>query len=98
MPEIERVAILGAGAMGAFFASKFFDAGGFSTTLIAGGERRERLLRDGLVINGQAYHIPIAHPQFTASPRSASRFRSRSPPPATCTSFPRSDKAASARR
>jgi 2-dehydropantoate 2-reductase len=62
MQEIRRVAILGAGAMGAFFAAKFFDTPSFSTVLVAGGERAERLTRDGLVVNGKAYHIPVVHP------------------------------------
>jgi 2-dehydropantoate 2-reductase len=62
MQEIRRVAILGAGAMGAFFAAKYFDTPSFSTVLVAGGERAERLTRDGLVVNGKAYHIPVVHP------------------------------------
>jgi 2-dehydropantoate 2-reductase len=63
MQEIKYVAILGAGAMGAFFAAKFFDAPEFSTALIAGGERHERLTRDGLVVNGKTYHIPVRDPE-----------------------------------
>jgi 2-dehydropantoate 2-reductase len=59
---IERIAILGAGAMGAFFATRFASAGGFSTVLVARGERHERLKRDGLIVNGQVYHIPVVHP------------------------------------
>jgi len=35
MEEIKKVAILGAGAMGAYFAGTFFDTAGFSTVLIA---------------------------------------------------------------
>lgn len=62
MSEIERVAILGAGAMGALFAARFWDAGDFSTSLVAGGERRERLQRDGLIVNGRTYRIPVLSP------------------------------------
>jgi 2-dehydropantoate 2-reductase len=68
MQEIKRVAILGAGAMGAFFASKFFDAAEFSTVLVAGGERHDRLVRNGLVVNGKAYAIPIVHPEEASPP------------------------------
>jgi 2-dehydropantoate 2-reductase len=68
MQEIDRVAILGAGAMGAYFATRFFDAPGFSTTVIARGERYDRLKRDGLVVNGKAYAIPVTHPDEAASP------------------------------
>jgi 2-dehydropantoate 2-reductase len=68
MRESKRVAILGAGAMGAFFAAKFFDAPEFSTVLVARGERYDRLQRDGLVVNGKTYAIPVAHPDETTRP------------------------------
>ncbi len=59
MKEIERVAIIGAGAIGAAYAAKFFEAEGFSTVLIAEGERAARLEREGLVVNGVPYRIPV---------------------------------------
>jgi 2-dehydropantoate 2-reductase len=68
MPVIERVAILGAGAMGAYFAARFSSAGGFATALIARGERHERLKRDGLFVNGEAYRIPVVHPDRVDAP------------------------------
>lgn len=68
MQEIKSVVILGAGAMGAFFAAKFFDAPRFSTVLVAGGERAERLQREGLVVNGKTYRIPVIDPGEAASP------------------------------
>ena len=39
MQEIKKVAVLGAGAMGAFFAAKFLDAPEFSTMLVEIVER-----------------------------------------------------------
>jgi 2-dehydropantoate 2-reductase len=63
MHEIERIAILGAGAIGGFFASRFADAPEFSTVLVAAGERYDRLRRDGLVVNGKTYRIPVRQPQ-----------------------------------
>lgn len=68
MQQIRRVAILGAGAMGANYASMFFDAAGFSTALIARGDRHERLRREGLVVNGKPYAIPVVHPDEAATP------------------------------
>jgi len=68
MPEITNVAILGAGAMGAHYAARFFESPGFSTTLIAGGERADRLQRDGLVVNGRHYAIPVSRPEEAAAP------------------------------
>jgi len=62
MREIQRVAILGAGAIGSYFASRFFDTPDFSTVLIAKGPRLERLRRDGLVINGKPYRFLVVHP------------------------------------
>jgi 2-dehydropantoate 2-reductase len=64
MREIKNVAILGAGAMGAYFASRFFEKPEFSTFLIARGERREKLEKDGLIVNGKHYAIPILDPDI----------------------------------
>jgi 2-dehydropantoate 2-reductase len=68
MQEIQRVAILGAGAMGAYFAATFFDTPGFSVCLVADGQRLERLKKDGLVINGKSYRIPAIAPAEAVEP------------------------------
>ena len=68
MKEIQRVAILGAGSMGSYFAGRFHDTPGFSTFLIAKGSRLERLTRGGLVINGKSYHIPVISPEQIQEP------------------------------
>jgi 2-dehydropantoate 2-reductase len=68
MENVSKVAILGAGAMGAFFASRFYDTAGFSTVLVAGGQRHERLQREGLVVNGKRYAIPVTHPDEAREP------------------------------
>jgi len=65
MEEIKKVAILGAGAMGAAYAAKFLDASAFSTVLIAREPRRDRLQTEGLVVNGKHYAIPVVHPDET---------------------------------
>ncbi len=67
MQKIRKIAILGAGAMGAFFAGKFFDSG-FSVELAARGGRLERLRKEGLVINGKPYFIPVVNPDHADSP------------------------------
>jgi 2-dehydropantoate 2-reductase len=66
--EIKNVAVIGAGAMGAFYASKFFDASLFSTVLVARDGRYDRLRAQGLVVNGKHYSIPVIHPDEAASP------------------------------
>lgn len=48
MQEIQKVAILGAGAMGSYFASRFFNTG-FSTILITKGPRLDKLKAKGLL-------------------------------------------------
>jgi 2-dehydropantoate 2-reductase len=68
MEEIKKVAILGAGAMGAYFAGRFFDTVGFSTVLIAKGTRLDKLKTKGLVVNGKSYSIPVIHPDEATSP------------------------------
>ena len=68
MTEIKRVAILGAGAMGSFFASRFFENREFSTFLVARGERGERLAKDGLVVNGKACAVTVLNPDKVEAP------------------------------
>lgn len=67
MTEIKKVAILGAGAMGAYFATRFFESG-FDTCLVARGPRFDRLSRDGLVVNGKKYLIPVVDPDTASQP------------------------------
>jgi 2-dehydropantoate 2-reductase len=66
--DIRNVAIIGAGAMGAVYASKFFETPGFSTVLVARGERYDRLKADGLVVNGKRYSIPVVRPDEKVPP------------------------------
>lgn len=68
MLPIRRVAILGAGAMGAYFASRFFATPGFTTALIADGKRAEKLRHDGLLVNDNLLMIPVAIPEETHEP------------------------------
>jgi len=65
--KIQKVAILGAGAMGSYFAGRFSDTAGFSTVLIAKGQRLDKLNTNGLVINGKSYAIPAIHPDEATS-------------------------------
>ena len=68
MEQVKRVAILGAGAMGAFFAVRFHDTPGVTAGVVARGSRYGRLMRDGLVVNGEAYAIPVIHPDQVEVP------------------------------
>jgi 2-dehydropantoate 2-reductase len=68
MDPIRNIAIIGAGAMGAFYASRFFDMDPGSVSLVAEGERYERLSRHGLVVNGKKYPVPVIRPDDPAPP------------------------------
>jgi 2-dehydropantoate 2-reductase len=68
MRKVRRVAVLGAGAIGAFFVERFSGVADMSTMVVAGGERYDRLKRLGLVVNGKAYAPPVVHPDAASSP------------------------------
>jgi 2-dehydropantoate 2-reductase len=68
MPKIRQVAILGAGAMGAFYAARFFSAPGFSTVFVAGGERGHRLRTQGMIVNEVPCSVPVADPAVAKVP------------------------------
>ncbi len=68
MEPIKNVAVLGAGAIGASYAAMFFDGSGFSTVLVAKGERYNRLKSEGLIINRKKYLIPVVRPDEAVPP------------------------------
>ncbi|WP_130836276.1 ketopantoate reductase family protein [Lachnoclostridium sp. Marseille-P6806] len=61
--ELQRVALIGAGAIGAYFIEGLTDRPGRSFAIIADGERKERLRRDGVRINGRVYRDNILEPE-----------------------------------
>ncbi len=68
MSEIRKVAILGAGALGAFYASKFLSMPQFITTLIATGQRAVKLKENGLTVNGKHFPITTVGPTKECAP------------------------------
>jgi 2-dehydropantoate 2-reductase len=68
MSSIESVAVIGAGAMGAFYASKLFDRDKDCVTLIAKGERYNQLKEKGLIVNKKNYVIPVVRPSDKTVP------------------------------
>ena len=68
MSPIRTVSILGAGAIGATYAALLYDADPTCVSLVAGGERYERLAQQGLIVNGVPYQIPVLRPEDTAPP------------------------------
>jgi 2-dehydropantoate 2-reductase len=68
MPSIERISVIGAGAMGAFYASKFFDMDKNCISLVAKGERFDRLKEKGLIVNNRHYSLPVIRPEEKTPP------------------------------
>jgi 2-dehydropantoate 2-reductase len=66
--SMESIAIVGAGAMGATYAALFHDFNPHGVAFIAGGERADRLRRDGVVVNGKPYLISIYPPDAILKP------------------------------
>ncbi len=61
--EIKKVALLGAGAVGAYFIWGLAEKLGDNFCIVAKGERKERLEKEGLIINGQAYALSVKEPK-----------------------------------
>jgi 2-dehydropantoate 2-reductase len=68
MEPIRKIAIVGAGAMGAAYAAMFAQAGVFEVAFVARGERHRRLARGVLTVNGRAHIIPVIHPDAVSEP------------------------------
>lgn len=65
--QITTITIVGAGAVGGALAAMLHDAGE-RVFLLAAGERRSRLEREGLVVNRRLYRIPVVDPEDPANP------------------------------
>jgi len=65
MRSSEKIAIIGAGAIGASYASMFYDMSEYSVSFIAIGNRYEKLKKEGIVVNGKNYSIPVYQPDQT---------------------------------
>ena len=68
MQPIQHVTILGAGAMGAAYASLFFEMNPTCVSFMAKGERAERLQTQGIIVNEKHYAIPVVTPDDTSPP------------------------------
>ncbi len=67
-PQIETVTIIGAGAVGGSYASILYDWNPRCVSVVAGGSRYERLSREGLIVNGKPYPIPVLRPEDLSPP------------------------------
>lgn len=68
MKEIKTVALIGLGAIGAYFANSIQPHLGDDLRIIAGGDRKKRLEDEGLVINGTQMFFNIVSPKEDTGP------------------------------
>lgn len=61
--QIKTVALLGAGAVGAYFIWGLAEKMGDDFCVIAKGDRKERLEKEGLIINGKQYVLNVKKPE-----------------------------------
>lgn len=61
--KINSIAIVGAGAMGAAYASMFIDVGCFQPYFLASGKRYQLLSTQKLQVNGKSYAVPVKQPE-----------------------------------
>lgn len=61
--KIEKVALLGAGAVGAYFIWGLSEKLGENFCVAAKGERKKRLEKEGLTINGKKYSLLVKEPE-----------------------------------
>lgn len=61
--KIHSVAVLGAGAVGSYVIWGLSEKKDISLSVIAKGERAERLKAEGCLINGKTYHPEVLTPE-----------------------------------
>ncbi len=61
--QYQNIALIGAGAVGAYFIYGFEPLEDVNFFVVAEGERRDRLIRDGITINDKVYHCEIRTPE-----------------------------------
>lgn len=68
MKQIKNVTLIGLGAMGVFFAPRLSEKLGAGFKIMADGERKDRLERRGVTVNGINYRFPITTPDSLDGP------------------------------
>lgn len=64
--ELKTVALIGAGAIGSYFIAGLSEKLGDNLWIVAEGERKERLSKNGIVINGKRYALNVKTAQEAA--------------------------------
>jgi 2-dehydropantoate 2-reductase len=66
--SIEKIAVIGAGALGAAYAGIFHNMDNSCVSFVAADARYERLRQYGLIVNGKHYDIPVLRPEDLSAP------------------------------
>lgn len=66
--KIEKVTLIGLGAMGVFFAPRLSEKLGAGFRILADGSRKERLEHRGVTVNEVNYRFPIITPDMEGDP------------------------------
>jgi len=65
---IKTIAVIGAGAMGASYASKFYEIDKNCISFVATGDRYDWLKEKGLIVNDKHYSFSVIRPEEKAPP------------------------------
>ena len=65
---IETISVIGAGGLGSAYAGILYDMDSRCVSFVAGGERYDRLRREGVIVNGKHYFIPALLPEDLSEP------------------------------
>jgi 2-dehydropantoate 2-reductase len=65
---IKTISVIGAGAMGAAYASTLYDRDKDGISFVARGERYERLKQKGMIVNNRHYFFNVMRPEEKTSP------------------------------
>jgi len=68
MSAIQKISIVGAGALGASYAGLLYEMDRDCVSFVAAGPRLERLRREGVIVNGRHYAIPVLSPEDPSPP------------------------------
>lgn len=60
---IEKIAIIGGGALGATYGSLLYEMDPESVCFIASGDRCDKLHSDGVIVNGKRYNLCVLRPE-----------------------------------
>ena len=61
--KLEKVAVIGAGAIGSYFIDGLSEKLGQNLWVIAQGERKERLLKNGIIVNQKKMSLAVKTPE-----------------------------------